>query len=1232
MSAVMDEDVSARASGSLSDQTLGDTGRDVALFPERYSFRRVLGSGAFKRVHLAFDRELSREVVVAVVSCADPDMKLQHLAEVRTMAQLSECEHIVPVYDVINADDRLLIIELYCRGGDLGARLDNARDGRLPALEVARIGLDVTSALAFAHAEGIVHRDLKPRNVLFDLDGSARLCDFGLAQVFDRFRIDGDTGGFGSPSYMSPEQIRDLPVGPETDLYALGCMLFEMLTGQPPFVGNVSEVLRGQLNEAPSIEDFGLDVSDSLAAIVKGLLDKDLASRLGPAEAVSSLLLQELERLTPQAQHVAERTARYAIRHQSTSASITSFVGRTRELALFDRLFQSCVAGRPRVVLVEGEAGIGKTRLLDQVGARFDSMGALVASGRAMEDDAVPYGAIKRCLSPIREELADSPEEDPVVRRWLSETFSEPDVEVEAGHRSLMFSALCEAIFQSTSNQPLLMILEDLHWMDSSTLAFIEFLVAEMTREGRRGVKAGLCLALSCRSGEQVSHLSALLEGLRRTGLTVAMHGMEDSEIRDWIVAHGDGDPSQQLVRTVRDATFGNPLFMGAVYDQLKSRQDLYDMDGQLASRAAPDEIQLPSSVTTAIDARTRQLSHQCARALTVGSFLGDRFDPGELSRVLELDQGAALSVWEEALSSRLVSATGEGYEFAHPLVRQAFYGRPSSRRREIIHHEIATRLERIYAESVDRYCIEIAHHLVRAGRRAPPEAVIRISRMAGVRASAMYAWEQSGRYFEAALEAGSRSPAMDEQQRADLHYAAGRAYLSGSETTRSTHHFESAARIYRRLGDVDGTAKSLKDKLRNDITFGVVGPGQLAEVQPLEELLDQLEPTNTQLRVQVMDTLASAYADANQYERADELSGDALVLARKAGDDGLCAQLSTSIALSQMARIDVIGALKTWREGLEHARRAGAVFYEAHRLQRIPLPLVHLGRLDELESVARQAYEVSRKIGSYGELTLSLTAELVAKLLRGRFEEAEALGAEALSLTFSEKYAWAAPMLLPALASMRAMRGDFYGAESAVDLLAGDGQIFADASPFRSAARRYRLLIRAHEGVSAELQGDVTVLGVPRWSEDTLRLPSFTRLCAHVELADLLGLPQVAEGAGAGIRLAAERSVEITHGWVFFIPRMSGIAAYLEGDWQSAERYLENARSIAERNDMPIEFARSSFDLARMRIERGDHVDSNETFALLDSAENIFEQYELAPLGRRVRIQKEIIVTSGKR
>ena len=250
----------------------------------RYRVRRILGEGGSKVVYLAHDERLDRDVAVALfrVEGLDDAGRARVLREARAMGRLGDHPHIVGIYDIGEAEQgRPYIVSQYVPGGSLSDLLRRAPGHRLPVGDTLRIAEQLCVGVEYAHSLGIVHRDIKPANVFLAGDGTPLLGDFGLAIAPDQSRITSHGMMVGTAAYMSPEQALGRALEPRSDLYSLGALIYELLTGRPPFIGDdLMAIVSQHVNavpEPPSKQTPG--ISPALDALVLKLLAKTPAER-----------------------------------------------------------------------------------------------------------------------------------------------------------------------------------------------------------------------------------------------------------------------------------------------------------------------------------------------------------------------------------------------------------------------------------------------------------------------------------------------------------------------------------------------------------------------------------------------------------------------------------------------------------------------------------------------------------------------------------------------------------------------------------------------------------------------------------------------------------------------------------------------------------------------------------------------------------------------------------------
>jgi eukaryotic-like serine/threonine-protein kinase len=258
------------------------------VIADRYELEELVDHGGMSSVYRGHDRLLERKVALKVLHSHfldDPEYVERFRREARAVAQLSH-PHIVTVIDRGSSDGHQFIVFEYVDGENLKQLLE--RTGPLPVERTIELGIEIADALAFAHAHDLVHRDVKPQNVLVDATGNVKVTDFGIARSLDVEHGVTQTGTvLGTSNYLSPEQAAGEPVTPASDIYSLGVVLYELLTGDVPFRGDnlVVVAMKHVTERPPGLLEQRPDIPLRLARAVEHALEKDPEQRFASMDA-----------------------------------------------------------------------------------------------------------------------------------------------------------------------------------------------------------------------------------------------------------------------------------------------------------------------------------------------------------------------------------------------------------------------------------------------------------------------------------------------------------------------------------------------------------------------------------------------------------------------------------------------------------------------------------------------------------------------------------------------------------------------------------------------------------------------------------------------------------------------------------------------------------------------------------------------------------------------------------
>jgi serine/threonine protein kinase/tetratricopeptide (TPR) repeat protein len=626
--------------------------------------------------------------------------------------------------------------------------------GRPPAAggelhSVVRLIHRVCATLAFLHGEGFINCDLKPENILL-VDGEPIIIDFGLAaRTFHREELEAQPTS-GTLPYMSPEQIRGEFVDARSDLYSIGCLLYELLVGVPPFIG-APRAVRSQHLAIPPVPPSELvkDVPEALERVVLKLLEKDLADRYGHADEVAAELAEIASLRGAQLLQDFPPVRPYLYRPR--------FVGRGPLLNELAQLRDRAIAGGGSLVVLGGESGVGKTRLameltrvlpssrmqivMSQVSAvPLDAAGATRTSPlhplrpflRALADRCQEGGeeATEQLLGHRRAVLAQY---EPLLAQVPAADALAPvmPLSVEASRRRL-FSYLAESLAFLAQEQPMLWVLDDFGWADELSLAFVQSLSAEY-------LEATPLFLLCTYRSEEASDAMATIAGLPHVVHRVLPRLPEEavgSMVGDMLALR---DVPQGFVDFVARQAEGNPFFVAEYLRTAVTERVLYrdrHHSWQLLGTSVPatrdyESLMLPRSLRELIDHRLRRLSPAARQATLAIAVLGREAEIDDLKVVAALSDDTAMGAIDELLKRQVLELPEPGrVRFAHDKLREVAYHGAADEQLTEFHGRAGLRLEiQLLGQADDsRHWATLGHHFAAAGNAEPAARYLKLA------------------------------------------------------------------------------------------------------------------------------------------------------------------------------------------------------------------------------------------------------------------------------------------------------------------------------------------------------------------------------------------------------------------------------------------------------------------------------------------------------------------------
>jgi tetratricopeptide (TPR) repeat protein/ribosomal protein L40E len=753
----------------------------------RYQVKKLLGEGGKKRVYLTRDTVLDRDVAFALIKTEklDDEARTRIKREAQAMGRLGDHPNIVTIHDMGEHVGQPYMVLPLLPGGDVERLIEKAPEHRLPLEQAIGIGKCICQGLEFAHSKGIIHRDLKPGNVWLSADGTAKIGDFGLAVAVDLSRLTQSGMMVGTVAYMPPEQAMGGKVTNKADLYSLGAMLYEMVTGRPPFVGDDSVAIIGQHINTPPVSPawHRADLPPALETLILQLLEKDPQRRPASAGDVYQALESiEAGKLKKEPSEVTAAPAENPLYRRV-------FVGREQELKQLQSAFDGAVSGQGALMMVVGEPGIGKTALSEQLATYVTLRGGRTLVGHCYEEGSLslPYLAfvealrsyvLSREVRDLREELgtgaADVARIVSEIRERLKVKLRPPGDPEEERYR--LMQAVTGFLSNAATVQPLLVVLEDLHDADKGTLDML-------THVSRNVAGARLLIVGTYRDVEvDRSHpLSAVLAELRRASTyeRVLLRGLNADEVRRMLEGITREEVPWELAEAVHRQTEGNPLFVQEVVRYLAEEGLITQKEGRWRpTRDTPLEMSIPEGLRDVIGKRLSLLSPECNQLLSVAAVIGREFALDTLSGVADIKEDAFVNALKEAVQLSVLEERSQvgvvRYRFTHAFFRQTLYEELIAPQRLHQHQQVARSLETQYAKRLEEHAAELAEHFSQSTDPADLEKAVKYGEMAAKRASDVYAYGEAVRLLEQAIKVQEVLDPEDKGKRCDLLLALG--------------------------------------------------------------------------------------------------------------------------------------------------------------------------------------------------------------------------------------------------------------------------------------------------------------------------------------------------------------------------------------------------------------------------------------------------------------------------
>jgi signal transduction histidine kinase/tetratricopeptide (TPR) repeat protein len=1206
-----------------------------AVFEERYEASHVLKEGRTIRTFVGWDRQNSERVVIKTIVGENIPVGIQIRLELEADI-LRRMRHplMAPLLSVGRQDGVFFLVTPHQEGIDLRTVL---RAGRLEVQDVLTVGRCLLEVLCETHRLGVFHRDIKPANVIVDRVAPvtrAVLVDFGLAHSTQLDVVRGDQS-VDSVRYLAPEQagLLDTDVGAYSDLFSLGNVLFECLTGRPLVDGRtVGDILRQQLTvQPPKLRSLGLQLPHALDDILQRMLHKDPRDRYQSAVAVLGDLLALIEALK---RGESDPAIVVGLHDQRTTLTEPAFVGREDEMLLLDDQMQQTQQGCGGLVLLESESGGGKTRLVTEWARRAASQPHWVLRGQAVDQIAQrPFQILRGVSEEIVAEASASeplarslrlrmggaaesvasvlPELSGVFQLDAAQTLGPEDF---AERRSI--DALAVLLWHlGSESRPAVVILDDCQWADGLSLRLLERW-QDLVSQREEG-ECWVTIVAAFRTEEVGDeHLLRTLEP--RLHLRLPSFGTDDLRR---LVESMAGPLPGEVLETVERLSGGSPFMASAVLrGMVEAKALISEPTGWRVEPMAMDDVRSSRHAAELLTRRVQLLPVIAVDLLKAAAVLGKDFDLKMAADLAGQSPRYALVSLQQAQSRNLVwtRADSERCLFVHDKVRETLLALLSDRERQDLQRRAAELLEKVEPQPV----FELAHLYDAAGdhQRALPYAIA-----AAEQARAQHSLEIAEQLYRIAVRA---SEGIDERTRFRIASGLGDVLMLRGNYDDAAQMFE-AAKFVATAMPHGAIFKALTEEKLGELAFK--RGDMIAAAESLERGLSHLGcwtpgvdesvvlPLVREIGIQVLHSFLPRLFVARRLldhpdREADLLAerlyfrlGHAYWFTRGKIPTLWLAMLTMNLAERYPPTLELaatysghapVMSLIPWfsraekyaLRSLKIRKEAGDVWGQAQSLHYHGIVLYASSRFRECIEKCREAVRLFQRTGDYWEMNMA-RYQLAASLYRlgdlaGALAEAKRLHESGIEIGDGQAagisldlWAWASDGKIPEEVISVELARERNDAQATTQVLVAEGVRLLNLG---DPAKAVETLTNAWRVIQQTGVINAWVAPVLPWLTTAMRIQARMLKDETPRRRDLL-LRRAQRVANHALRITRRFRNDLPHTW-----RELALLAAMQGRLSRARRCFARSLSEAQRQDAQYEFAQTLFCRGRVGMEIG--------------------------------------------
>lgn len=819
------------------------------LLANRYRIIDKISEGGLGKVWRVYDTVEQRKVALKQVYkrkdsatfISQKEVSLRFKQEFRTMVKLKH-PNTVSVFDygVLENGDEYLTMEIV-PGQELG---DILKERKLSFSEIYRILIQTCQVLNFIHSRLLVHRDIKPANIRITPEGNIKLIDFGL---MSQMGLPSRGEITGTVIYLPPEVAKGGIIDARSDLYSLGVMAYELVTGQPPFTGRKTLDIIRQHIETPPIPPRQIreDTPQVLEDIILRLLAKDQNERY----QTTAELINDLVQLT------SEKISIETLEQRESYLSCSELIGREREMQKLKDAFALTRQGKGHSIFIAAPAGVGKTRLIQEFKLRVQLAEIPFMQGECFEQGMATYQPLADAFKPLlpltKKDILDKYGSVlvKVVPELTKEGYEPAPKLDEVGEKVRLFEQVAGWLKEVSKVIPIVICIENLHWSDFATLELLNVCIRELQDYP--------IMILCAFRDDEVEPTSIIFQTVEEEitelmKLSTLSRDNVESLIRGML---GRIELTEDFTDHVYAGTAGNAFFVSEVLRALIEEERLQLERGRWILPVDMSALELPASVESTILRRLKLLSLETLNLARIAAVAGRSLDLSLLKASSGLEDEKLFEALDELIQRQFMKTEDRKYIFAHDYVHETLYNQLEEEKRKELHEKVGTILEEQYFSGKGNVAVgQLGYHFSRGINQ---EKAAKYLLMAGYQAYDKVAGYMEGAdYFIKAVNLIEKIDYPDKEEiLIELMSKIGTAYIY-SKPEVAIENLEKAVSLLHNLGNISKILKATK------IFFKIINHLPKCICQNIKNRLSQPSSKTSKLKGDYLRIIAKIIED----------------------------------------------------------------------------------------------------------------------------------------------------------------------------------------------------------------------------------------------------------------------------------------------------------------------------------------------------------------------------------